>query len=453
MRARFTGVVLGTLVLGSTVLATGANADQNESGGPVATIALQARIAAGGSHTCAINKNAKVYCWGNNSFHQLGFIALSQNKPKLVPTQLPALTAVTAGEQHTCVLDRFGSVWCWGRDDFGQLGRGALSTTKCAGLPCSAVPTRLTSLPPIAEIAAGGFHTCALSRGHVLYCWGLNAYGELGQREAVPPSLTNPLCPSTYGSFACYDSPKTVALPAGVTPISVTAGGYHTCILDTMHRVWCWGLDFAGELGSLAASGGIFPPSGTSAPYLMCNGAATYLCTTTPQAATFPAGSKVLSITAGLYFTCAMVAAPPRVLCWGSNADGQLGDGSLGGATCSEANFRCQALPTAVAGLSGTNYVALAAGDFHVCVLKASGWIFCWGLNADGELGNFSQGSRDAPYPVKGYGNLAVTAGGAHTCSIVSRQMKCWGEGVSGQLGNGANLDKVLQAIVSPLAM
>jgi alpha-tubulin suppressor-like RCC1 family protein len=191
-----------------------------------------------------------------------------------------------------------------------------------------------------------------------------------------------------------------------------------------------------------------------------------------------PAGSDpVVDVAAGTYHTCA-VRRSGKVLCWGFNGDGQLGNGSLSSsltptplpaftdatAIASGDSFSCAIhrtvgtvscwgdnqygqlgnglltnsnVPVPVSGLA--NAIAITAGEFHACALITGGAIQCWGYNNDGQLGNNSTTDSSTPVPVVGSPVwTAVSAGGEDTCAIDnSSHAACWGNNVVGQLGSG----------------
>jgi alpha-tubulin suppressor-like RCC1 family protein len=133
-------------------------------------------------------------------------------------------------------------------------------------------------------------------------------------------------------------------------------------------------------------------------------------------------------IAAGWNHTCA-VTSEGGVMCWGSNADGQLGDGSK----------TTRTKPVSVKNLT-VRIVAVTAGWGHTCALSDQGGVKCWGRNKNGELGDGTTQRSSEPVDVSGLGSgiVAIAAGDDHTCAITSQGgVKCWGENSFGQLGDG----------------
>jgi len=139
-----------------------------------------------------------------------------------------------------------------------------------------------------------------------------------------------------------------------------------------------------------------------------------------------------------------MVLSDATLRCWGANEYGQLGDGSTSGSR----NY-----PVTVAGQSGVTKVT--AGESFTCLLKNTGAVSCWGRNDYGQLGNGTTVGTLAPVTVTGLstGVAALAAGSVHTCALLSDgTARCWGLGISGQLGNGTTTGSSVPVVVSGLA-
>jgi alpha-tubulin suppressor-like RCC1 family protein len=314
------------------------------------------------------------------------------------PEALPPLlniSAITAGYAHTCALTAGGGVKCWGYNYFGQLGDGTTTDRY--------TPVNVSGLASgVSAIAAGELHTCALTAVGGVKCWGTNTFGQLG--DGTTTDRTTPVDVS--------------GLASGVSAIAT--GDYHTCALTTVGGVKCWGYNEYGQLGDGTTTDRHTPVNVRRLAI------------------------GVSAIAAGGYHTCALTAVG-GVKCWGWNSFGQLGDGTT----------TDRHTPVNVSGLA-IGVSAIAAGDFHTCALIAGGGIKCWGYNVDGQLGDGTTTNRHTPVNVSGLasGVSAITAGGWHTCALTAEAggVKCWGRNLYGQLGDGTTTDRTTPVDVSGLA-
>ncbi len=144
--------------------------------------------------------------------------------------QVLQVNKLAAGTYHTCAVTTAGGLKCWGYDAQGQLGNDAALTSQ----PTPVDVQGLTS--GVASVAAGGNHTCAVTTTGGLKCWGSDGLGQLGNDTA----LTNQPTPVDV-----------LGLTSGVA--SVAAGTLHTCAVTTSGGLKCWGYDDYGQLGNDAA--------------------------------------------------------------------------------------------------------------------------------------------------------------------------------------------------------
>ncbi|HYE57300.1 MAG TPA: hypothetical protein VD948_02295, partial [Rhodothermales bacterium] len=356
---------------------------------PVAS--AQTRIAVGDDHTCTVTLSGGVKCWGYNGYGQLGDGSQQDSRtPVDVSGLTTAVTAIAAGRFHTCALTSSGGVKCWGDNSYGQLGFSA--TVGTSSTFRSPVPVDVSGLTSgVTAIAAGSNHTCAVTSSGGVKCWGMNNSGQLGDN-----SITYRYLPVDVSG-----------LTSGVTAIA--AGGYHTCALTSSGGVKCWGENISGQLGN-GQSGGT---AGRLAPV---------------DVSGLTAG--VTAIAAGNEHTCALTSGG-GVKCWGSNFGGPLGNNST----------TRSPVPVDVSGLT-SGMMAIGTGQYHTCALTSSGGVKCWGYNAAGSLGNNSTANSLVPVDVSGLasGVTAIATGAYgvyHTCAVTSSGgVKCWGTNNSGQLGN-----------------
>ncbi len=160
------------------------------------------------------------------------------------------------------------------------------------------------------------------------------------------------------------------------------------------------------------------------------------------SATVIAAGATAISVGSG--HSCALLSGGSAE-CWGSDADGELGDGV-------ETSERRLA-PVAVSGLTGAT--AIASGSMHTCALLAGGTAKCWGFNALGELGDGTHEAHSTPVAVSGLGAIAaIGTGVGHTCALLTDgTARCWGSDAGGRLGDGkTSPDSNVPVTVSGLA-
>ncbi len=292
---------------------------------------------------------------------------------------LRGVASVGLGIDFTCALSVQGTAWCWGQNLNGELGLAEGSrTARTTPVPVPGVG------PGLKSMAVGGFHACAVTAAGGVVCWGRDLDGALGDgaEEGGPGAV------------------GVVGLNSGVR--SLAAGAAHSCALLDSGIVKCWGSNAFGQVGD--------GTSGAERP---------------APADVIELGGSATLIEAGDAHTCA-VLADGGVRCWGSNADGQLGDGST-------AN---RSRPVLVQGLQG-GVRALAASGNATCALTVDGAVYCWGPQYP--LAEFEGGSLTARlYPGFASGYVGIDAGSAHFCALSSAgAVKCFGDGSDGQFGNG----------------
>ena len=139
-------------------------------------------ITAGSLHTCALDASGNAYCWGDNSAMQVGTPpGLGSSTPQPVASG-HQFVSLSAGGTHTCGIDLSGDAYCWGSNADGQLGNGVT-------IGRTAVPTLVDGGHTFASIDAGGSHTCGITSTSEAYCWGDNAYGQLGTSQSGSGSV------------------------------------------------------------------------------------------------------------------------------------------------------------------------------------------------------------------------------------------------------------------------
>lgn len=339
------------------------------------------QLALGAGHSCLRTFEGKVYCWGGNNRGQLG---LGDEVDRLSPVEVPLdgpAKDLAAGAFHTCaVLAEGERLYCWGHHNRGQVGIGLSASDEILS------PVEV-GLAGVDDLALGEQHSCA-RQGETVYCWGNNASGQVGdgtQTDRVVPVVVDE------------------ALGSG----GIAAGGFHSCAPAANGIVRCWGANASRECG--------IPGMGQS----------TIL---TPQNVPGLANAGLEAVRSGMgRHSCGFSTA--ELYCWGSNASGQLGLGTVSPAELPQ--------PTSLG--QGVIPSDVRPGFAHTCAL-GEGRVYCWGDNFGGKLGvGVVAPNVPSPTVVPGLdGVVAIGAGTQHTCAYLGpTDVRCWGGNAFGQLGTG----------------
>ncbi len=420
-------------------------------------------ISAGWYHTCAI-KNDSLYCWGDNRYGELGDSSTIQ---RLTPTLaiLQNAEKISASKEYTCAITKQHALYCWGRNQYGKLGNAMVDTLEqpinqiasiiplpfahqaYATAPQAVIKDSGQIFNDAIDISAGSWHACAVDSDHKLLCWGQNFDGALGIGRD-PKELQN----LTFNDFLAIRNdpttlqalfwPKALYVHSSLSndsPLAevaqVAAGSSdHTCAIVEDGKVRCWAWN--GEDGELGID----------------NTAIDYA--TAPMGYVLDRDRKPLKgvqkIVAGADHTCALVDG--KVVCWGSNEFGQLGD----------LTWQPRAYADVVKKEDGTtldNIIDIFSERAnHTCAIDSSHNLYCWGSNVHGELGVGDRENRNyavkiAIKPVK---LVAVGGGGEspweyfiphegeHTCAVtLDDEIFCWGANGYGQLGTGDKTNRL----------
>ncbi len=353
-------------------------------------------LGTGGSHTCVARITGAIACGGLNSNGQLGDLTTTSPRLTLAPAGFSiGAVEIVGGLSHTCARRATGSVDCWGLNDFGQLGDGTM-TTRLAAVPATLVGG--APLSGVTQVAAGGSHSCALLGGtRTVNCWGENTSGQLGNNTTATQT-------------------RAVAVLSITDAAGVAAGSQHTCVVRMGGVVSCFGLNNFGQLGDGTVTERHLP------------------------AAVSGLFNAVQTAT-GQNHSCAR-RMDGTVVCWGQGSAGQLGDGTM----------MDRRAPVVVTGLMDA--IDIAAGANHSCALRRTGEVVCWGQNSVGQLGDGTLSNRSLP------GTVAVgvtdaqqiALGNAHSCARTALStVMCWGANMSGQLGDGTSVMRMVPTRVTGL--
>jgi alpha-tubulin suppressor-like RCC1 family protein len=361
--------------------------------------------------------------------------------PPVTPPSTPPLTIVpllipvtgntcvpdviTAGIGHTCAVTPETGLRCWGQNDAGQLGDGLKADSTVP------VKTKVLDGGEVVQLVSGTKHTCALTAGNEVFCWGLNYSGQLGD-----------------GTNKNSNIPVKVKGLEG-TIVSISAGENFTCAVNTADKTMCWGNNSGGQFKNGNTNSTSTPvvanlgsdiklvSGGQSELQGVTNAGAVQFWSNEPEIPVTGLANDVALVSADRFSAggCAMTNEG-KVECWGAITASEITDAKV---------------PTELeTGKKTCKVDPLITGEGHGCTITKDNGLVCWGKNVYGQLGNGTQTDSQTPVEVTGIRNVIhLAAGFDHTCAIVDQEtIKCWGQNTYGQLGNGTNKESSLPVLV-----
>lgn len=315
------------------------------------------QISLGRHNTCAIDVHDKLFCWGQNLYGEIGDGSTTDSMTP-VRVYMPndeKVEVVAVGYYHTCaILKNNTRLMCWGRNMHGRLGDGTILDKN--------YPSRTFEGDKIVtQVSLGRQHTCAVTDfGKKLYCWGHNSFGQVGDGETTRTHLS----PKNIIDFTNTENKI----------VQISLGRFHSCALLYFHDekrnvLKCWGFNKSGQVGD-----------GTHNDETGRDGDMTQNQVITP---TVIAIDDVARVDCGDFHTCA-IKKDGSLFCWGQNLDGRLGDGTL--------TERLE--PTHIPMPVNKTVIDIASGGLHTCAILNSERMKCWGTNYDGQLGDGTTISR-----------------------------------------------------------
>jgi len=351
----------------------------SDASAPVAISGEATTISAGRITSYAILSDGSLWAWGDASELVSGESTGIQTNPIWI---MDDVVSVSMGRSHTVAIRTDRSLWYWGSV---WAHTGGLHRVEF---------TPIMSMENVIAVSAGGSHTVAVQTDNNLRTWGSNWHGQLGGEES--PILHD--------------------------VVAVSAGCSYTMAIRSDGSLWAWGNNDSGQLGD-----------GTTinrdAPVWIMN----------DVVAVSTGGSSVIAPASS--YTMA-IRSDGSLWAWGSNWLGRLGDGT---ATIMEAGFEIvenndRHSPVKIM----DNVVAVSAGDNHTMAIRSDSSLWAWGSNAFGQLGDGTTTAAVQHSPIKIMDNVvSVSAGDRHTLALRNDgSLWAWGMNNFGQLGDGTTIDR-----------
>jgi hypothetical protein len=423
---------------------------------PAGVTCIQVNLTSGGAAVANQSYTVSTSPWSGTvplgATFTKGTVAVSANAYTVactsITTAAPAWTAdpvnvdVTPGRPNAVTLNF--------RQDFGVAATGNFAPTVVdislggyvtglvladgtvklvGGSTNNASPAAPTGLTNVAELAVGNYHACARKTDGTMWCWGFNTNGQLGN-GTINASPTTPVqvtglagvssiaagdgmtCATAGATSYCWGANYYGQFMDGTTTRRLTPGiinwktvqwalNENVCLVDSSNlSARCGGYNASGQLGTADTT--VYPYG-----YPSFSGA-------------------TVSVAAGGFHACA-ADATGKLYCWGYNGYGQLGLGTTNNAL----------IATQVTALSGIPIAEVTAGSIATCARSTAGTVYCWGDNADGEVGDGTKTNRSSPVVVLS-GSKKIRGGDGHFCSLqADASVMCWGDNSTGQLGDG----------------
>ena len=372
------------------------------------------KVELGYFHSSAITSDNRVYIWGWNDYGQLG-IGTSDYDTHSTPIEITnefgldeeeKIVDIFLGGYHSAAISSEGRVFTWGDNECGELGDETASN--------KAVPTEITgtfnlnSGETVVTISLGAYHSSAVTSEGRLFTWGENLNGQVGNgttnRRYIPTDITSQF-----------------NLNEGETITNVSLGSYYSLAITSENRVFGWGYNLFGQLGTGTSSydAHVVPIDITSRFGLS-------------------EGETVIKIIAGDRHASA-ITSTGKIFIWGYNGYGQVGDGTID-------TRKTPVDVTSQFGLNeGETITLLSLGNNHSSALSSEGRLFTWGYGYYGQLGDNSYSNSANSTPIEITDNLKlnrgekvidVSLGTSHSGAVTTEgRVFTWGSNSRGQLG------------------
>ena len=346
-------------------------------------------LSGNGDFNCALGNDQAAYCWGKGLAGQIGN---ETNQNVNIPTHviMPSsvnFTKLSSNASFSCALGDNYAAYCWGIGESGQIGNGHNQSVN--------IPT-MVKMPggmKFAQISTNPSFSCALTRSGRAFCWGDSTNGHIG--NGTDKNVKN--------------TPKEVTMPGDVRFTQVSTNMNFSCALGNDSATYCWGYGESGQIGN-----------GQNQTQEI------------PVKVTIPTGISFNQISTNENYSCAL-GSDTAIYCWGYGLYGQLGNGNTGVSN----------IPVKVSMPIGINFSFVETNDDFSCALSTMGTVYCWGYGAAGRIGNGSINNVSIPTRVtmpSGITFSQLSVGFNSSCALGNNKVSyCWGGGSNGKIGNGLN--------------
>ena len=320
------------------------------------------QLSAGFSFTAGVTEAGVIYAWGNNQYGQLGDnTTSSRSSPVTVVGGITTWNQISANYKHCLAVTSGGVVYSWGANIAGGLGNlfgGSKSS-----------PTLVVGGITTWSQVSCGIHSLGLTSAGILYSWGYNAQGQLG--DGTTTNRTSPI--TVIGNITNWSQ-----ISAGPGPRGVTLAATSTGIL------YSWGYGFFGGLGNNSTTN-------QSSPVTVVGGITNWSSVSNGNRHSLGLRSS------GLLYG------------WGYNTNGQVGDN-----TATQRNS-----PVLVSG-GITNWSGVEGGGYHSLGLTSAGTAYAWGQGINGAIGDNATTARSSPVTIAGGITTwsQITGGASHSAAI-----------------------------------
>jgi alpha-tubulin suppressor-like RCC1 family protein len=338
-------------------------------------------VSLGNRHTCAVHFDGRVSCWGDNGEEgRLGF-ASSENQIFL-PREVVGLDDVvqlSAGGNSTCAVRTEGDVWCWGDNAYGQLGNGTTEN--------SDRPVLVQDLDNVTSVECGDSFACAILQSGAVACWGdMGAHLPEDYRDTVESFGTQP------SRFFGLENVK-----------RISAAASHVCVVGRDGSAGCFGANAYGQLGNGRFSQWeyntqtvLFSSLDIALNKVVDIAAGSWIANRIEWLWDETAHESVqVAVESASGVSCARVANG-QLYCWGSNKKGALGIGDILDLSPEAASLYRQ--NRALFEIGPTDAIEVRATATYVCIRTASAEVWCWGGSLTGQWTSY-----DTPQRITGF--------------------------------------------------